>query len=100
MTSGATANGVRNRWNRLEWVIDGNIQNAITKAHESALVAIEDSDDDVFWFADFGSDWVKNYGPFPSVNCYGCYDSLPGAQYNSSSIARWLRATGDATGVV
>lgn len=50
----------RDKWHRLEWVIDDNIQSAIVKAQESALAAIEDSDDSVHWFADFGSDWIKN----------------------------------------
>ena len=66
MTPDSTANSVRNKWHRLDWVIDGNIETSIAKAHDSALAAIEDSDYDVFWFSDFGSDWMKNTGKVSS----------------------------------
>ncbi len=68
LTYDAATIDARDKWHRLEWVIDDNIQSAIVKAQESALAAIEDSDDSVHWFADFGSDWIKNTGAFAFQN--------------------------------
>ncbi|EPQ54332.1 acyltransferase ChoActase/COT/CPT [Gloeophyllum trabeum ATCC 11539] len=46
-------------WNRLDWVVDGAVEQACVVAEDAAKVIIADSDDSVLWFTDYGGDWIK-----------------------------------------
>ena len=50
------------RWQQLNWAVDEHIRREIEAAEDRAGVIIEDSDDNVFWFTDFGVDWIKEKG--------------------------------------
>ncbi|KAK0469707.1 acyltransferase ChoActase/COT/CPT [Desarmillaria tabescens] len=47
------------RWDRLDWVTDDFIKKECVMAKERANKIIENSDDSVFWFSDYGADWIK-----------------------------------------
>ncbi|KAK0223286.1 acyltransferase ChoActase/COT/CPT [Armillaria fumosa] len=47
------------RWDRLDWVADDFIKKECVKAKERADKIIENSDDSVFWFSEYGTDWIK-----------------------------------------
>ncbi|KAG7451241.1 acyltransferase ChoActase/COT/CPT [Guyanagaster necrorhizus] len=47
------------RWDRLDWVVDDFIKEECGMAKKRAERIIEDSDDSVFWFSDYGVDWIK-----------------------------------------
>ncbi|KAI5114645.1 hypothetical protein M0805_009351, partial [Coniferiporia weirii] len=47
-------------WERLDWVVDGHVSLECKKAEEQAKAIIADSDDNVYWFTDYGCDWIKN----------------------------------------
>jgi hypothetical protein len=51
-------------WSRLDWVVDGHIRRECMLAEERARKVIEDSDDSVLWFTDYGSDWIKSCMPW------------------------------------
>ncbi|KAJ7761889.1 acyltransferase ChoActase/COT/CPT [Mycena maculata] len=46
-------------WERLDWVVDEKIKSECTHALERAKAIIDESDDNVFWFQDYGTDWIK-----------------------------------------
>jgi carnitine O-acetyltransferase len=47
---------------RLDWVVDDHIEKECQKAEERAKAIIDDSDDSVLWFTDYGTDWIKEVG--------------------------------------
>ncbi|KAK0500408.1 acyltransferase ChoActase/COT/CPT [Armillaria luteobubalina] len=47
------------RWDRLDWVVDDFVKQECVKAKGRADRIIENSDDSVFWFSDYGADWIK-----------------------------------------
>ncbi|PBK75715.1 acyltransferase ChoActase/COT/CPT [Armillaria solidipes] len=47
------------RWDRLDWVVDDFIKKECVKAKERADRIIKNSDDGVFWFSEYGTDWIK-----------------------------------------
>lgn len=47
---------------RLDWVVDGHIENKCTEAERHARHICEDSDASLLWFADYGTRWVKDTG--------------------------------------
>jgi carnitine O-acetyltransferase len=49
-------------WERLDWVVDDKIRRECGEAHERAKDIIENSDDSVLWFTDYGTDWIKGVG--------------------------------------
>ena len=49
-------------WERLEWVVDEIVLKEIGEAGGRAKVAIDDSDDAVYWFEDYGTEWIKSAG--------------------------------------
>ncbi|RXW22817.1 hypothetical protein EST38_g3021 [Candolleomyces aberdarensis] len=51
-------------WERLDWVSDEHIQKECTAARGRALKIVENSDDSVLWFDDYGTDWIKTIGNF------------------------------------
>ncbi|KAJ2922360.1 hypothetical protein H1R20_g14739, partial [Candolleomyces eurysporus] len=51
-------------WERLDWVADERIQKECTAARGRALKIVENSDDSVLWFDDYGTDWIKTIGNF------------------------------------
>ncbi|KAF8632251.1 hypothetical protein AX15_001998 [Amanita polypyramis BW_CC] len=58
-TDGATA------WERLDWVTDAKISEECRAAEGRARKIIEDSDDSVLWFKEYGTDWIKSVAGFP-----------------------------------
>jgi hypothetical protein len=57
----AVVEGVQG-WRMLEWVTDEKIENECATAEERAAKVIDDSDDSVLWFEEYGSEWVKDVG--------------------------------------
>lgn len=49
-------------WERLDWVGDEFIKRESVAAHQRAVKILEDSDDSVLWFDDYGTDWIKAIG--------------------------------------
>jgi len=50
--------------NRLDWVVDDHIENECQKAEERAKAIIDNSDDSVLWFTDYGTEWIKDVAKF------------------------------------
>lgn len=49
-------------WERLDWVVDRKVKNECVAAMERSRKIVEDSDDSVLWFEDYGTDWIKSVG--------------------------------------
>jgi carnitine O-acetyltransferase len=49
-------------WRRLDWVADDTIERECMGAEERAKAIIQDSDDSVLWFTEYGTDWIKGVG--------------------------------------
>lgn len=82
-------------WERLDWVVDDLVHSRCQLAHSRAAKIIETSDNRVFWFSGFGSDWITGHSQFYSRS----FSSL--SQCLSSPIeARCLRSNGHAAGMV
>ncbi|KAJ7903470.1 acyltransferase ChoActase/COT/CPT [Mycena olivaceomarginata] len=47
-------------WERLDWDVDATIEAECTQALARAKAIIDNSDANIFWFQDYGSDWVKD----------------------------------------
>lgn len=47
-------------WRRLDWVTDAHISDQCTQAQKDAEALIENSDDRVLWFSEYGADWIKS----------------------------------------
>ncbi|KAF9007591.1 acyltransferase ChoActase/COT/CPT [Cyathus striatus] len=47
-------------WERLDWVADDKVRKECKAAEQRALNIINDSDDSVLWFSEYGTDWIKN----------------------------------------
>ncbi|THH07379.1 hypothetical protein EW145_g3423 [Phellinidium pouzarii] len=47
-------------WERLDWVVNEYVLRKCVEAEDRAKAIIADSDDDVFWFMDYGCDWIRN----------------------------------------
>ncbi|KDQ57097.1 hypothetical protein JAAARDRAFT_35697 [Jaapia argillacea MUCL 33604] len=47
-------------WKRLDWVVDEKVEKACVEAGERAKALVEDSDDSVLWYGDYGADWIKD----------------------------------------
>ncbi|KAJ7650187.1 acyltransferase ChoActase/COT/CPT [Roridomyces roridus] len=47
-------------WERLDWVVDEKIKSECVDAMARAKAIIDDSDANVFWFKDYGTDWIKD----------------------------------------
>lgn len=49
-------------WERLDWVTDDKISKECKAADKRARKIMEDSDDSVLWFKEYGTDWIKGVG--------------------------------------
>ena len=49
-------------WKRLDWVVDDHIEKECREAEQRAQAIIQDSDDSVLWFTDYGTEWIKDVG--------------------------------------
>ncbi|KAJ7285108.1 acyltransferase ChoActase/COT/CPT [Mycena rebaudengoi] len=47
-------------WARLDWEVDDALRTECVHARARADVLIAESDDDVFWFEEYGTDWMKS----------------------------------------
>ncbi|KAF9067237.1 carnitine acetyltransferase [Rhodocollybia butyracea] len=54
-------------WDRLDWVTDDRILQATRSARERAEAIINNSDDSILWFEEYGSDWMKSAGFSPDA---------------------------------
>ncbi|KAF8740072.1 hypothetical protein AX14_008708 [Amanita brunnescens Koide BX004] len=52
-------------WERLDWVTDDRISKECKAADNRAKKIMEDSDDSVLWFKEYGTDWIKGAAGFP-----------------------------------
>jgi carnitine O-acetyltransferase len=55
----ASTTSLLDGWQRLDWDVDDHIRNECVVAEERARKVIDDSDDRVLWFTDYGADWIK-----------------------------------------
>ncbi|KAJ7170754.1 acyltransferase ChoActase/COT/CPT [Mycena crocata] len=46
-------------WERLDWEVDEKMKLESSQAMARAKAVIDDSDANVFWFQDYGTDWIK-----------------------------------------
>lgn len=54
-------------WGRLDWITDDRVMIAARDARERAESIIENSDDSMLWFEDYGADWMKGAGSLISI---------------------------------
>jgi carnitine O-acetyltransferase len=59
-------------WKRLDWVIDELIESECLKAEERAKAVIDNSDDSLLWFTEYGTDWIKGVGLYPPASEFLC----------------------------
>lgn len=62
---------------RLDFVVDDYIQRECERAEKRVVLDIMDSDDDVLWFTDYGTDWIKNEGIVNSSSLFGARIDIP-----------------------
>ena len=51
-------------WKRLNWEIDSYIEKEIQRVERETEELVGNSDDEGLWFADYGTDWIKNVGRY------------------------------------
>jgi len=49
-------------WERLDWDIDDKIKKECDGAIQRANAIVDNSDDSVLWFDNFGTDWMEGFG--------------------------------------
>jgi hypothetical protein len=49
-------------WSHLEWDVDGTTLKACQRVQEEVMLSIQDSDDSVLWFEEYGVDWMRQVG--------------------------------------
>jgi carnitine O-acetyltransferase len=54
---------------RLDWVADQKLLTECQEAKRRSIAVIQDSDDTVFWFDKYGTDFIKTNGRFLSLSC-------------------------------
>lgn len=54
-------------WERLDWVTDDKILKECKVSDKRARIIMEDSDDSVLWFKEYGTDWIKGVGKYRGV---------------------------------
>jgi carnitine O-acetyltransferase len=54
--------GPENGCSRVDWVADTKLWRKCEEAERRSVALIEDSDDSVFWFDEYGTDWIKEVG--------------------------------------
>ncbi|KAK7033217.1 carn-acyltransf domain-containing protein [Favolaschia claudopus] len=47
-------------WERLDWDVDSTIETECAQALTRAETIIDNSDNNVFWFDEYGTDWIKD----------------------------------------
>lgn len=63
-------------WARLDWVTDARVQEQCDEAYGRAKSLIENSDDSVMWFSDYGADWIKGVGQSHLILLCDAYDDF------------------------
>lgn len=51
-----------NGWDHLGWDVDDTVLKACQRVQEAVKLSIQDSDDSVLWFDDYGVDWMRQVG--------------------------------------
>lgn len=49
-------------WSRLPWIVSPHLTHECTAALKRADSIIQDSDNSVMWFAEYGADWIRTIG--------------------------------------
>jgi len=49
-------------WSHLGWDVDDAILKACQRVQEEVKLSIQDSNDSVLWFEDYGVDWMRQVG--------------------------------------
>ena len=93
-------------WQRLDWVTDMKIALECVEAEKRAQILVDDSDNNVFWFDAYGSDWIKNTGvslvySFDVTLTTMCYLARlsPDAYIQIALQLAWYRTRGSFTAV-
>lgn len=58
----SSSDTAQNGWRRLDWVTDKHIEKEVAEAVQRAKVLVDDSDDSVLWFTEYGAQWIKDIG--------------------------------------
>ena len=80
-------------WNRLEWTVDDAILKACQRVQEEVRLLIQDSDDSVMWFEDYGVDWMRRVGEWMRTTPLGsifisCSQTIPRRVYSNGPPTR------------
>ena len=80
-------------WNHLEWDVDDTILTACQRVQEEVRLSIQDSDDSVLWFEDYGVDWMRQVGEWIKTTLVGhmfmsCSQTIPRRVYSNGPPAR------------
>ena len=63
-------------WNYLGWDVDDTILKACQRVQEEVKLSIQDSDDSVLWFEDYGVDWMRQVGGWMKPTLLGSVFTL------------------------
>lgn len=85
-------------WERLDWDVDAAIEAECTQALARAKAIIDNSDANIFWFQDYGSDWVKDTRALLLSLAFFIYTEW--MKRTSETIARRVRPDGAAACVL
>jgi len=58
-------------WSHLGWDADDTILKACQRVQEEVKLSIQDSDDSVLWFEDYGVDWMRQVGEWTKSTLLG-----------------------------
>jgi hypothetical protein len=73
-------------WNHLGWDVDDTILKACQRVQEEVKLSIQDSDDSLLWFEEYGVDWMRQVGECMKPTLLGfifilCSQTIPRCIY-------------------
>jgi len=80
-------------WNHLGWDVDDTILKTCQRVQEEVKFSIQDSDDSVLWFEEYGVDWMRQVGEWMKPTLPGsilmlCSQTIPRCVYSNGPPAR------------
>ena len=80
-------------WNHLEWDVDDTILKTCQRVQGEVGLSIQDSDDSVMWFEDYGVDWMRQIGEWMKTTLLGpifisCSQTIRRRVYSNGPPAR------------